>query len=172
MYRISDFTSELKKKHLSFIRNHFLVLNFVFFMVIVGAFGIWIKPVFIDNDFSWPGFFDSFNSLNLLGYSLPIVVLLSFDKAVYLIRNSVLDKTITLWFLLLYMAAVIIIFFLFALGFRINDIDKFSCVSFIAWILVLYLWILCNVDNPNYQKPTQENAASGGSDVSRKVLEG
>lgn len=172
MYRISDFREEFKNKHLDFARNHFLILCFAFFMVFVGAFGIWLKPVFIDDCFSWLNFLDSFNSLNLLGYSLPLIVLLSFDKAVYLIRNSILDRTVTMWFLILYIIAVVVIFFLFALGFRIGGIEKFSYASFIAWLLVLYLWVLCNVSNPHYQKPTKENAATGGSDVSRTALEG
>ncbi|HGO5293564.1 hypothetical protein C0W93_14535 [Photobacterium leiognathi subsp. mandapamensis] len=168
MYKVSDFFDEIKRKTLSFFENHLFCIFFLFFILIIGTIGIWVKPIIMEPKITVDGFVNSFHSLNLIGFSAPLLVVLTFDKSVSLINNRSLDKDITIWFIVLYIISIFIIFILFAVDF---SSDTFTWCSFIAWLLVLYLWILGNVDNPSYQKKTENKAASGGDNVNRKVLE-
>ncbi|MFV0447135.1 MAG: hypothetical protein ACK5MF_01495 [Vibrio sp.] len=168
MYKISDFWGELVRKTLCFFKNHLFFLFFFVFILFIGTFGVWVKPIIIDKNRTLTGFVDSFNALNLIGFSVPLLVVLSFDKVISIINNKNLERVSTVWFVILYIVAIVLICFLFALGFSMNS---FTWCAFFAWILSMYLWILGNVDNPAYQKPTEENAASGGSNVSKEILE-
>ncbi|EGR1402172.1 hypothetical protein D8X75_13595 [Vibrio cholerae] len=168
MYKISDFWDELVRKTQSFFSNHLFFLFFVVFILVIGTFGIWVKPVIIDQNKTFESFYNSFNALNLIGFSVPLLVVLSFDKVVSLINNRNMDVDSTIWFVVLYIITIVAICLLFALGF---SLDKFTWCAFFGWLLAMYLWILGNVDNPAYQKRTEGNAASGGSNVDRSVLE-
>ncbi|WP_155731809.1 hypothetical protein [Pseudoalteromonas luteoviolacea] len=129
-----------------------------------------MKPVLID-DLTLEGFVNSFNTLNLLAFSLPLLVTVVFDKVVTITaQGKVDDPPLVIWSSILALIAVFIIGVLFTLGGK-NNLDKYSVCSFIAWLLVLYIWVVFNVDNPNYQKKAPENAASGGTHVNYEDLE-
>lgn len=169
MYKISDFKDEVGNRTLSLFKNHLFLIFFLFFIVFIGTFSIWVNPVFLSEDFQWDGFVNSFNSLNLLSFSLPILVTLIFDKIVKLaVKGKVEDVALTIWLCVLFLIAIIIILLLFLYGFKSGD--NFSKSSFIAWLMVLYIWVLGNVDNPDYQKKEEHNSASGGENVTRATL--
>lgn len=93
-----------------------------------------------------------------------------FDKVVSLAaKGEVEDSGLLIWSSIIGISALIIIGVLFGLGFK-ESIDKFSWFSLIAWLIVLYMWVLCNVDNPNYQKKTDGKTTSGGKDVDYATL--
>lgn len=169
-YKVTDFWHVLCSKSVSIFTNHLFFMFFVFFILIMGTFGIWVKPVLID-DLTLEGFVNSFNTLNLLAFSLPLLVTVVFDKVVTITaQGKVDDPPLVIWSSILALIAVFIIGILFTLGGK-NNLDKYSACSFIAWLLVLYIWVVFNVDNPNYQKKAPEKAASGGKDVNYEDLE-
>lgn len=95
---------------------------------------------------------------------------LIFDKIVTVTSKSDKDDvTITIWFSVLFLVIIIGVAALFVLGHKIDGTD-FSWYSFTAWILVLYVWVLGNVDNPNYQKSDSVKAPTGGDDVDRSKM--
>ncbi|TOM79217.1 hypothetical protein [Vibrio parahaemolyticus] len=168
MYEFKDFFDEIKRKLLLFWRNKLFLVFFLFMIVWMGSFSIWVTPVLIKKPFSWNGLINSFNAINLIGYSIPLLVVLTFDKLIVIVINSKkLDVGIVLWSGILYMATILIIVFLFAFGFSDN---KFTWTAFISWILSLLLWVIGNVDNPSYQKEIGDHAASGGDRVDREIL--
>lgn len=135
----------------------------------MGTFGIWVKPVLID-EFSWVKFINSFNTMNLMAFSLPLLVTVVFDKVVTIAARGKLENpSLVIWSSVLALIALFMIGVFFTLGGK-DSLDKFSCWSLIAWFLVLYIWILFNVDNPNYQKNTNTKAATGGNDVNYEDL--
>jgi hypothetical protein len=168
-YKISDFWDVLCSRTTSFFCNHLFCWFFTFFIVIIGSFGIWVKPVFID-EFDSHSLMNSFNTLNLLSFSLPLIVTLLFDKVVTIVaKGKVDDPSLLIWFVMLGMSALLIVVFLFFWGLK-SSLSLFSWPSFFAWLLVLYFWVICNVDNPNYQKVNKNNATQGGNDVDYNKL--
>ncbi|MEL4418925.1 hypothetical protein [Shewanella algae] len=169
-YKVSDFLDVLRQKTGALFSNHLFFMFFIFFILIMGTFGIWVKPVLID-EFSWAGFLDSFNTLNLMAFSLPLLVTVVFDKVVTIVASGkVEDPSLVIWSSVLALIALFLIGVFFTLGGK-TSLDKFSCWSLIAWFLVLYIWIVFNVENPNYQKKTNAKAATGGNDVNYADLE-
>jgi hypothetical protein len=169
MYKISDFKDEIGRRTLMLFSNHLFFIFFCIFVVILGTFGIWVTPVLIDDTFTWTELLNQFTALSLISFSLPLLVILIFDKIVTLaIKGKVEDAALTVWFCILFIIALLVISFLFILGYK--NSTGFTWYGFFAWFLVLYIWILANVDNPNYQKPDEPNSASGGKEVKKSML--
>lgn len=172
MYKISDFSSEVLERTTKLFRNHLFLVVFVFFIVLIGTFGIWVKPVLVNENLTWQSFINSFDSLSLVSFSLPLLVTLIFDKIVSVFsKPDKVDIALTIWLSVLFLVATIVITLLFTLGYK-HDRTHFSWYSFWAWILVLYVWILGNVNNPNYQNNTSLKGPSGGDEVSRASMGG
>lgn len=169
MYKISDFKDEVIRKTMALFQNHLFFLFFIIFIVVVGTFGIWVSPIFVNEKIEWLSFKNSFNTLNLLAFTLPLLVTLIFDKIVtVLAKGKAEEAVVAIWFSVLFIVAIIVVSILFVFGYKSGG--GFSWSSFFAWLLVLYIWVLGNVDNPNYQKNEEENGASGGSEVERSKL--
>jgi hypothetical protein len=136
----------------------------------MGTFGIWVKPILIETP-SVEGFLNSLNTLNLLAFSIPLIVTVIFDKVVTIaVQREIQDPPLLIWSSILSIIAIFIIAILFTFGGKAS-LDKFSFCSLIAWLIVLYIWIVFNVDNPNYQKKNDAKVTSGGSNVDYDDLE-
>lgn len=173
MYKISDFTEEAARRVKSFIDNHLFLLFFFVFVLLVGTFGIWVKPVIIDDNFIEENFINSFNTISLISYSMPLLSVLAFDKIVTTIRKITsdpenLDTALLVWFSIIFLVFMIIIGILYAIGAKAGNL--FSWYSFSAWVLGLFIWIMGNVDNEAYQNPGNPNNSTGGDDVDRSKL--
>ncbi|MGY5450542.1 hypothetical protein ACVFI8_06290 [Agarivorans sp. MS3-6] len=169
MYKISDFKDEVIRRTMCLFQNHLFLLFFIVFIVVVGTFGIWVSPIFVAPQFDWNNLKNSFNTLNLLAFTLPLLVTLVFDKIVtVLAKGKAEEAAVAIWFSVLFVVVVMFVGILFVFGYKSGS--GFTWPSFFAWLLVLYVWILGNVDNPNYQKSEEDNAASGGPEVNRGLL--
>jgi hypothetical protein len=169
MYKFSDFSDEIWRRTLMLFSNHLFFLFFLFFVVFMGTFGIWVTPTFISDPFTWEGLLNSFTPISLISFSLPLLVTLIFDKMVSTLRKKEIeDIPLAIWLGFLLFIMLTIITFLFIFGYKSGD--KFTWYAFFAWIFVLYIWVLANVDNPNYQKPDEPNSASGGENVTKSLL--
>jgi hypothetical protein len=169
MYKISDFSDEIGRRTLMLFSNHLFLIFFLFFVVFIGTFGIWVTPILINDSFTWTEVLNQFTPLSLFSFSLPLLVTLIFDKIVTVaVKGKIEDAALTIWFCLLFIIALLIITFLFILGYKSST--GFTWFAFFAWFFVLYIWILANVDNPNYQKPDEPNSASGGKEVKKSML--
>lgn len=173
MYKFSDIKSEIIRRLKMFFQNHLFFCYFLFFVCFMGTIGIWITPVLLNSPFSGKQLLNSFNTLNLIAFTAPLLFTFIFDKITIASRklyksNSQEDVIIYVWFGTLSLLLLISAALLFAMGSR--NSDEFSWLSLIAVIIILMIWIVGSVDNPSYQKDSSPSTPTGGKKADANSL--
>jgi hypothetical protein len=157
MSTIFDLRNEISRREKAVLKNHFFICVFILFIVAVGSVGIWLDGL-LYLDISKLS--KNASTINLLSFSLPLLTTLLLDAAM----TGRMDASCSAqaWINIAFVFSLLLIALCFGLGGKWGQ-GNFHWISLFGCFFTLYVWVLANIDNPNYSLPVDGRSASGGA---------